>query len=328
MLLQRRTRAWLLAHLGPFAVAALLAAPASHAKAKAPAGKDAKISTYVQIINTESNHVFDSRRHYAGWVSSMKTGPTCKERGLRGPGSFGDSAPERFKKYRTALGKRPKLDADKAALQMVEALEELRTPQNEAAEYYYKNLHLKDDCKKGQELHPLLVQAWAKFVQADSELRGFVESYQDERDADELASTQKKYGKRLRYHHRKLMIDGKALVRETDARASQSKPDVAAIRSKLSSFVQTLDDASALVAEEKKGKNSSALYQGGYEMLLKKATWYREAVDELLKQLETPRKEAANDGDDRRRRVSEQMIQAYNAMIEESNGVGYTKSMK
>ncbi|HMJ14529.1 MAG TPA: DUF3829 domain-containing protein [Polyangiaceae bacterium] len=326
MILHRLTRTGFGAALGPLVAAALLSAPQAHAKPTAPAGKDAKIGTYVQIINGESNHVFDTRRNYAAWVSSMKTGPTCKERGLRGPGSFGDSAPERFKKYRAALAKRPKLEADAAALQMVEALEELRVPQNEAADYYYKNQHLKDDCKKGQELHPKLVTAWTKYAQADNDVRGFVEKYQDARDADELASVEKKYGKRLRYHHRKLMIEGKALVRETDAQTAQAAPDVAALRAKLAAFVQTLQDAASLVAKEKQGKNSDALYQGGYEMLLKKAEWYRDAADELLKQLETPRKQP--DGAERLRRASEQSIKAYNAMVEESNGVGYAKTMK
>jgi hypothetical protein len=326
MLLQRFTRPVFLALLGPLVAAAASCAPDAHAKPKAPAGKDAKIGAYVQIINAESNQVFDTRRNYAAWVSSMKTGPTCKERGVRGPGAFGDSAPERFKKYRSALAKRPKLEADAAALQMVEALEALREPQNAAAEYYYKNQHLKDDCKKGQELHPQLVSAWAKYAEADNAVREFVEQYQDERDAQELAAVEKKYGKRLRYHHRKLMIDGKALVRETDAQTAQASPDVAALRGKLAAFAQTLQDAASLVSKEKQGKNADALYQGGYEQLLKKGEWYRDAVDELLKQLETPRQRP--DAAERLRRASEQSIKAYNAMIEESNGVGYTKTMK
>jgi hypothetical protein len=308
-------------------LAAVLLAPAP-AHAKGPTPKEQKINAYVQIINGESNHVFETRKNYAAWVASMKTGPTCKETKLRGPGSVGDSAPERWKKYRAALAKKPKLEADQAALEMVDALEALYKPQNEASEYYYKNLHTKDACKKGQELHPLLVAGWTKFAQADRLVRDFVEKHQDETDVTELAGIEKKYGKRLRYFHRKLLLDGKFLVREADAQTKQATPDVAAIRGKLTPFVQSLDEAKALVATEKKGKNSEALYQGGYEQLLTRAGWYKDAVNELLRQLENPTKEKQNAVDERRKRAVEQVIKSYNGMIEQSNGVGYTKNMK
>jgi hypothetical protein len=304
---------------------ALLAQPA---EAKGPTPKEQKINAYVQIINGESGHVFETRKNYTAWVASMKTGPTCKETNLRGPGSVGDSAPERWKKYRAALAKKPKLEADQAALEMVDALEALHKPQNEASEYYYKNLHTKDNCKKGQELHPLLVAGWTKFAQADRIVRGFVEKHQDETDVTELAGIEKKYGKRLRYFHRKLLLDGKFLVREADTQTKQATPDVAAIRGKLTPFAQTLDEAKALVATEKKGKNAEALYQGGYEQLLTRAGWYKDAVKELLRQLENPTKEKQNVVDERRKRAVEQVIKSYNGMIEQSNGVGYTKNMK
>jgi hypothetical protein len=305
-------------------LAAALLAPASLAKGPTP--KEQKINAYVQIINGESNHVFETRKNYAAWVSSMKTGPTCKETNLRGPGSIGESAPERWKKYRAALAKKPKLEVDQAALDMVDALEALYKPQNEASEYYHKNLHTKDACKKGQELHPLLVAAWAKYGQADKQVRDFVEKHQDETDVTELAGIEKKYGKRLRYLHRKLLLDGKFLVRETDAQTSKAAPDAAAIKGKLAPFVQTLDDAKTVVATEKKGKNSEALYQGGYEQLLTRAGWYKDAVNELLRQLDAPTKDKSTD--ERRKRAVEQVIKSYNSMIEQSNGVGYTKSMK
>ena len=327
MILRRPTRPVAVFRFA-FLVAALLAPAAAGAKPKGPTPKEQKINVYVQIINAESNHVFEVRRNYAAWVSSMKTGPTCKENGLRGPGSVGDSAPERYAKYRAALAKKPKLEVDQAALEMVDALEALYKPQNEASEYYYKNQHTKDACKKGQELHPLLVAGWTKYTQADRALRAFVEKHQDETDETELAGIEKKYGKRLRYLHRKLLLDGKFLVRETDAQSSKATPEVAAIRGKLTPFVQTLDDTKALVATEKKGKNSEALYQGGYEQLLTKAGWYKDAVNELLRQLETPSKEKQSAIDERRKRAVEQVIKAYNAVIEQSNSVGYTKNMK
>jgi hypothetical protein len=46
-----------------FCLAAALFAPA--AVAKAPTPKEQKINAYVQIINGESNHVFETRKNYA-----------------------------------------------------------------------------------------------------------------------------------------------------------------------------------------------------------------------------------------------------------------------
>jgi hypothetical protein len=47
-----------------------------------------------------------------------------------------------------------------------------------------------------------------------------------------------------------------------------------------------------------------------------------------LRQLETPTKDKQSAVDERRKRAVEQIIKSYNGMIEQSNGVGYTKNMK
>src|SRR5262249_40695510 len=78
-----------------------------NASAAKPSAKDAKVNIYVEILNAESKFVFDTRSNYAKWVD-MKAGPTCQEIALRGPGSVGDSAPERYAHYRKELAKKPK----------------------------------------------------------------------------------------------------------------------------------------------------------------------------------------------------------------------------
>ncbi len=126
-----------------------------------PSAKDTKVNAYVDLINAWSNHVFEHRDDYAKWVADMKTGPTCKERNISSMGGIGDSAKDDFKAYRKAIAKAPKLEADEAAVEMVSALEELFKVQNEAAEYY-RGKYRQDGCKRGKELHPLLVTAWNK----------------------------------------------------------------------------------------------------------------------------------------------------------------------
>jgi hypothetical protein len=96
-------------------------------------------------------------------------------------------------------------------------------------------------------------------------VRAFVEKYNDERQATELADAAKKYGKKLHYYHLKLTMDGKALVRAVDVVRATPKPDLLPLRGVLGTFQQTLTDTKALVDKEKGGKNADALYQVGYE---------------------------------------------------------------
>ena len=126
-----------------------------------------------------------------------------------------------------------------------------------------------DNCKRGHELHPLLMSGWTKYMKGERAVRAFLDKYTDERDAADLKDVQKKYGKALRYYHRKLMIDAKALIRVSDV----PQPDPAVVRPALSTFTTTLDEATVIVDKEKKGKNSDALYQGGDEQLLTHAGW-------------------------------------------------------
>src|SRR5258708_23887159 len=71
---------------------------AHDASAAKPTAKEAKVNIYVEMLNSESKYIFDNRATYAKWVD-MKAGPTCHERGLRQPGSVGDSAPDRYAHY-------------------------------------------------------------------------------------------------------------------------------------------------------------------------------------------------------------------------------------
>jgi hypothetical protein len=279
------------------------------------------------MLNDESNFVFDNQADYAKWVD-MKAGPTCKETNLRQPGMVGESAPDRYAHYRKELTKKPKLDADDAAMQMVEALEQLRQPVNEAADYYYTRKFNQDGCKRGKELHPVLVAGWAKYVEGDKVVRSFVEKFNDDRDAADLAEAQKKYGKGLHYNHTKLTIDGKATVRAVEAQGLKEKPDQTSIKEKLATFSQTLADAGAVVAKEKGGKNSDALYQGGYEQLLTTAGWFKDSVDSFLKELDREAADPKNARVDERKRAFKAVIDAYNGMIKQSNDVEYSRSMK
>jgi hypothetical protein len=296
----------------------LSATLAQDASAGKPTAKEAKVEIYIEMLNNEANFVLDNRATYAKWVD-MKAGPTCNEIGLRQPSQVGDSAPDRYAHYRKELVKKPKLDADDAAIQMVEALEQLRAPINEASDYYFNHKYRQDACKRGKELHPILVAGWQKFAQGEEVVRGFVEKFTDERDANLLTEDLKKYGKGFHWTQRKLIVDGKALVRAAEGR----KPT----KDLLATFAQTLTDANALVAKEKGGKLADVLYQGGYEQLLSRAGWFKDSVEQLQRELDKEAGDPTNNADNRKR-AAKQVIDSYNHMVEQSNSTMYSKGMK
>lgn len=311
--------------LATLASLALAVAMTSEAAAK-PSDKDLKVNTYVQIINDWSNYVYDNRSRHAKWVSDMNTGPTCKERGISGPSGVGDDAAQTYQAFRKAMKKGPKLDADEAALQMVTALEELIKPVKEATDYFDRAKYKSDDCKRGKELHTILVATWNKYIEGDRKVRAFVDKYNDERQAAELADDLKKYGKKLRYYHHKLPIDAKALIRAVDA-VPANKSDTTDVRAAMAALAQSLSEVKPIVAQEKKGKNSDALYQGGYEQFVMYAGRFKDDVDEWVKAVDEEVKDPkANKGHRERARTS--LIGSYNSFVDQTNQTMFSKGMK
>ena len=103
-------------------LAACLALSAAEASAagKAPTPKEAKVNTIIAMINSESNFVYKNYSAYTK-VINAKSGPTCKELDLQHVVSgMGDSAPERYKGYRKAFAKAPKLEVDAQVLEMLD----------------------------------------------------------------------------------------------------------------------------------------------------------------------------------------------------------------
>jgi hypothetical protein len=310
-----------------FAVSLALSAADVSAAGKAPTPKEAKVNTIIAMINSESNFVY---KNYSGYtkVINAKTGPTCKELDLqRMIGGMGDSAPDRYKGYRKAFAKAPKLEVDAQVLDMLSAVEALYKPGNEASEYYFKREFTKDNCKRGIELHKDLIANWTKFIEAERVVRAFLDKYTDERDVEELAKTQKKYGKGLHYYHNKLMMDAKSLVRLTDA----SPFDAAKMKTQLEAYDVAVGEAQALVKKEKEAKkNAEAIYQGGYQSFVDRASRYKDSIKELLRVVDEEAKDpkAAKTMPDRRKRSFENLITSYNGLVDQSNGVMYSKTMK
>ena len=300
----------------------LALAPASHAAR--PSKKQAKVNLYVELLNDWSPFMYKGWSTYTAWVD-VEAGPTCSERGLRAPGGLGDSAKKRFDGYAKELRKAPRLEVDAQATQMVEALQELREPIIAASDYYYKRRFKDDACALGKELHPKLMAAWVKYSAAEPAVRGFVVAYNDERALKDLATTRKEYGEGLRYHMEKLIIDGKVLVRTVGAQLDAEAPDTAVISAALAPFAATQAKTFEL-SEAARGDVATVLYQGGYKQLVKRASWFRDAVAALVAELDKPKEAKINESN--RKRTIDQVFSSYNNMIEGANAVRLSKAVK
>ncbi|MGN6105884.1 MAG: DUF3829 domain-containing protein [Kofleriaceae bacterium] len=284
-----------------------------------------KINVYVEILNTWSPYVFKTYDGYAAWVD-MKAGPTCKERGIRPPSGFGDSAPARFAGYEKAIRTKPKLEVDGTVTRMVEALQALVEPTQAAADYYQKRTFTSDGCKRGKELHPVLVAAWTAYLEGDRELRAFVGAYNDKVALEALAATKKKFGTKFRYHYEKLLIDGKALVREIDDQHAAGTFDAAAIRSRLDAFTATHAAVEAMAEAAKNDKKlRDDLYQGGYVQFLRQAANLPGSTKELLARLEAP---PSKQRERELEQAHKQAITDYNGMIGAANRTRLSNRVK
>ncbi|MGC4095090.1 MAG: DUF3829 domain-containing protein [Polyangiaceae bacterium] len=318
---------WLL--VGLLGVATCLDAGRVQAAEAKQTPKEAKVSTFIAMINSESGHVFDNYARYSKLIADLEKGPTCKELDLqRAVSGMGPSAPERYAGYKKALVKGPKLEVDAAAQEMLSAAEALFKPENEASEYYFKNEYRKDSCKRGTEFNAVLVPNWVRYMKADREMRAFLDKYTDERDTAELTKSEKKYGKALHYYHSKLMMSAKRLIRI----ANKEPFDAAEVRKQLEAFEPDIGEAQALAkkAGEKDKRTADAIYQGGYSQLLSRCDRFRDTLKEILRVVDEEAKDpkAAKTMPNRRKNSMESMVTAYNGLVDQSNSTMYSKSMK
>lgn len=306
-------------------ICALLLVGSKANAANKPTTKEAKVGVIIDMINVESNHLIRNYEDYTKRVKDLDKGPTCQESGSQSWLSSMGEVPERVAAYRKGLAKPPKLEVDASTLEMVDALAALYKPVQEASDYYFSGKFRKDNCKRGQELHPVLMANWVKYMKAERVVRAFLDKYTGERDAADLVVVQKKYGKALHYYQQKLMIDAKALIRVSNVK----QPDLTQVRPRLAGFETTISEANALVEKAKKGKDADALYQGGYEQLLTKAGWFKDAVARVIEVLDNEAKDPkAAARTNSHANAMENLVTAYNDLVEQSNQTMYSKTMK
>ena len=200
---------------GQGASSARKARSAQQAKTAAREALQAKLAPYIgECLNELSEQATKAAREYYEWVN-IKTGPTGKEWPILGARKlkYVKSCVDGVSKAAKAP---PHLaDLEQAGAAYVTALTQLAPLLEEAAQYYEQKDYKDDGMAKGKELHPKLVAAFAAFRKADKQLNVVVDRYQRKLDETALAEIERREGRKLAWHVRRVILRAKALVELT-----------------------------------------------------------------------------------------------------------------
>lgn len=206
------------------AAEALKAAASAVAEAKGPAisseeDKDAelgnKLGEYISCMNGTSKRVIDSRNRYLSWVQDEKVGPTGKERNIYG--LYDINASTCLPNLDRAKTMPPSLpDIESAAAEYRKALDELDPLVKQADKYYDQKDYKDDKMAKGKELHPQLMNAFAKFEQVSKGFEDRVTALNDQVNARQFTRLEKDPSRRLQYLSQKSLNEAKSLIKQTD----------------------------------------------------------------------------------------------------------------
>lgn len=235
----------------------------------APAADDAsminEINAYVKCLNRTASRTADSRRRYLSWVNEQ-SGPTCKETyisyglytlyedGVKTCNDAADSG-------KTTGPSLPK--AEQAAGELAAAYAEL-VPLAQKAEDYYQQQDYKDDgCAKAKEMHPKLMSAFNRFLDAERRLSAEVDAIKADVELKELARLEQQQGKRLPYYTQSFMIASRRLMRTVP------KENIAEFQS--AAYLAAYDglqkeyDAMLAYAEANAPETSKTFWYSGFE---------------------------------------------------------------
>ncbi len=289
--------------------------------------KGAKIGLYIHMINAWVNPIYDSRSSYFQ-VVDKKAGLTCRESNIRAlraapvgrPGE--DLSVKDLAKFRAALKKAPALDSDAAATQMVDAMAQMLAFDNN---YFYDSKFLGDDCKRGKEVHALLLATWPKFFQAEQDVRAAVEKYTDEQELVKLSDAEKKYGKgSFHWYDRKLLMDAKTLIKAIEAAGREPLGDPAPLHADAAALQKTYDELSPLY--QKFASRPDAGDTGDWAYLLSYAhDLARDAEARAHRMDDEVKRKSANPY---AKGEITALVKTYNSMIEAANRVTFSKTMK
>ncbi|MEO8698465.1 MAG: YiiG family protein [Kofleriaceae bacterium] len=206
-------------------------------KPSATQAASTKLNAYVHCLNDFTNDVFKGRHT---WLEQFAKGPNPKQvaRGsLYGPSSL-DATKKCADELGAAKALTPSLPAiEKAGDAYLAAIVELQPLTVKLHDYFDQGNYKDDKLALAIELHPKLMAAYEKFMPANRALSAEVDKLEDRVSADQLAEVEKTEGKKLYWHHKRMLIDAKKLVGIAgDANTPFEIKDPAALQASVATF--------------------------------------------------------------------------------------------
>lgn len=176
-----------------------------------------KLDAYIDCLNTLSGPVHQTRSRYLSWCDP-KTGPTGKERVVLGlfdlPNQSAQECVAGLDKSRKLPPSDPKLETAgdefaKTVMKLDALIDDVFT--------YYENKNFRDDkFAKGKALHPQLMDAFAAFSKADTNLHRTVDGITKPLSQRTLGRIEREDGRKFRWHRKNTLIEARELVEAGD----------------------------------------------------------------------------------------------------------------
>ena len=296
------------------------AGPPPDAKTKA------KFNYIIEFMNKESQPIFDARSSWLHEIRDPKAGPSCKENNISAGSGFGPDMQQRISEYRKQFKAKPKLDADEPVLQMVQALDDLQKPTSDADEVLaYRNKSKPDRCGKLKELHPLLMDGWHKYVEGLEALEPYVETYTDDRDRRDVETTLKKYGKHYRYHFARIVLVSKSILHKAERLLQRPEPDTTTLVERLGRLDGVVDETKQLIASDNDSKKNDTYPPGLSLMVSDSMPRFQSTVKSFVAVLND---KAKRSNQSTVKASWKQFAESYNGLVDQMNGVSFSKGQK
>ncbi len=296
------------------------AGPPPDAKTKA------KFNHFIEFMNKETQPIFDARASWLHEIRDPKAGPSCKENNISAGSGFGTDMQQRIAEYQKQFKGKPRLDADEAALQMVQALDDLQKPTSDADEVLaYSNKNKPDRCSKLKDLHPLLMAGWHKYIDGLNSLEPYVETFTDDRDRREVETTLKKYGKHYRYHFARIVLVSKAILHKAERLLQNPEPDTTPLVERLGRLNDVVDETKQLIASDNDSKKNDTYPPGLSLMVSDSMPRFQNAVKSFVAVLND---KAKRSNQNTVKASWKQFADTYNGLVDQMNGVSFSKGQK
>ncbi len=282
--------------------------PASQPSVPNDFSQTEEVNSYIQCLNRTSERVNDSLNRYLSWVNE-KSGPNCSERyisyGLYTLYSDGIETCQKAAQKGTPGSAMQKNAADLAA-----AYAEL-VPLVQKAEDYYSQEDYKDDaCVKGKQMHPVLLTAFRRYTQAQTNLENAVDSVKGELDRKELARLEQEQGRKLAWYSKSYLVNAEKLMRSfpKDGKAPLNNAQYLTDYSDVEKTYEALSQY--ITANPQEGKDAFwfSSFEGSAKEFYTKAKF-------LKRDLADGKKPAPNTYND--------VIRAYNRLVQDSNNLRF-----